>query len=602
VPPLAALLGIGGHGHGEEAANGGSGIALWVLRVVALGTGAALGWRFGARINGVLVSFFGGFNRVFDRLTGTYGSIVQPLLRLAMVVVMVYGGLLALTYLGFRAVPVGFIPEQDKGYLVVNVQLPDGASLERTEEVMRRVNEIARGTPGVAHTITLPGYSILTANNISNVGGAYFVLASFEERVKEGLHASTIAADLRRRVASILEAQIVVFGAPPVEGLGTTGGFKMQIQDRADAGLAALEGAVANVVENGNAQPGLVGLFSSFRANQPQLYLDVDRTKAKSLGVQLSDVFDTLQVYLGSSYANDFTRFGRNWQVNVQADSSFRIRPEDIGKLKVRNADGDMVPLATLVRVEDTTGPALVNRYNMFRSAEVSGSTRPGTSSGEAIAMMEEIARRELPPGMGFEWTELTLQQILAGNTAPFVFALGTLFVFLVLAAQYESWSLPLAIILIVPMCLLSAIGGMWLTGVDNSIFPQVGFVVLIGLAAKNAILVVEFAKVREDEGIDRFQAAVDACRTRLRPILMTSFAFALGVLPLVLSEGAGAEMRQPLGISVFSGMLGVTGFGLFLTPVFYVVIRGLTAEKRSPARPEARDRGVAKAVELHAP
>jgi len=581
MPRLAGLFGLASGGHGEEAAPGGSPALLWGLRLLVLGGGAALGWQFGAAVNGALGRFFVGFNRVFDRATESYGRGVQTLLRLSTVVLLIYGGLLGMTYVSFGAVPVGFIPEQDKGYLVINAQMPDGASLERTEAVMERVTQIASATPGVAHTISLPGYSVLTANNISNVGGMFVVLAPFEERVEHGLHATKVIADLRRQFASILEAQVVAFGAPPIDGLGATGGFKIQVQDRGDAGFAALEGAVANVVEKSNAQPGLVGLFSSFRANQPQLYLDVDRTKAKSLGVALSDVFDTLQVYLGSAYANDFTRFGRNWQVNVQADSKFRIRPEDIGKLKVRNAEGAMVPLATLVRVEDTTGPAIVNRYNMFPSAEVNGNTAPGTSSGQAIAMVEEIARQELPGGMGFEWTELTLQQLLAGNTAPFVFALGTVFVFLVLAAQYESWSLPLAIILIVPMCLLSAIGGIWLSGGDNNIFVQIGLVVLIGLAAKNAILIVEFANAREAEGADSVTAAVDACRLRLRPILMTSFAFALGVLPLMISAGAGAEMRQPLGTAVFSGMMGVTGFGLFLTPVFYVVIRGLAARQR---------------------
>jgi multidrug efflux pump len=578
TPILAPALGMslaGGHGHdgGGEVANV---PLLWALRLGLFGAGCGLGWWSAPSINSVLGRLFQAFNRAFNRITNAYGRLVKSVLRISTVIVTVYVGLLGLTYLGFTRVPTGFIPEQDKGYLVVNAQLPDGASLERTEAVMAKLDAILRDTPGVRHTITLPGYSILTGNNISNVGGAFVILDSFEERISHHRSAAVIAAELRQRFRPILEAQVVAFGAPPVEGLGSTGGFKLQIQDRADVGLAGLQEAVASVVEKGNAQPGLVGLFSSFRANQPQLYLDVDRVKAKSLGVNLNDVFNTLQVYLGSAYVNDFTRFGRNWQVNVQADSRFRVRPEDIGKLQVRNVNGDMVPLATLVRVEDTTGPALVNRYNMFRSAEVNGNTAPGTSSGRAIRIMEEIAGQELPAGMGFEWTELTLQQILAGNTAPLVFGLGTLLVFLVLAAQYESWSLPLAIILIVPMCLLAAIAGIWLAGMDSNIFAQIGFVVLIGLAAKNAILVVEFAKAKEDEGLDRFAAAVAACKTRLRPILMTSFAFALGVLPLVIGAGAGAEMRRSLGVAVFSGMLGVTAFGLLLTPVFYVIIRGL--------------------------
>jgi multidrug efflux pump len=583
---LGSLFG-GGHGggHGAEAAHatGGTLASAWPFAMLAIG--AVVGWLVAGTINRLLGRFFTAFNGFFDRATEAYGRGVKVLLRVATVVMVVYAGLLFLTYLGFSSVPAGFIPEQDKGYLVVNAQLPDGASLERTEEVMKRVTELASTTPGVQHFIGLPGYSNLTSNNISNVGGGFIILSPFEERLEHGQTGPSVLAELRQRFRTILDAQVVVFGAPPVEGLGTTGGFKVQIQDRADAGFAALEGAVANVAEKGNAQPGLVGLFSSFRAKQPQLYLEVDRTKAKALGVQLSDVFDTLQIYLGSAYANDFTRFGRNWQVNVQADASFRIRPEDVGKLKVRNAAGDMVPLATVLTVEDTTGPAIVNRYNMFTAAEINGNPAPGTSSGQATALMEEIAQQELPPGMGYQWTELTLQQILAGNTAPFVFALGSLFVFLVLAAQYESWSLPLSIILIVPMCLLAAIGGIALAGMDNNIFTQIGFVVLIGLAAKNAILIVEFAKAREDEGADRFTAAIDACRLRLRPILMTSFAFALGVLPLVTGAGAGAEMRNPLGVAVFSGMLGVTGFGLLLTPVFYVVVRGL-ASGRAPETP----------------
>jgi multidrug efflux pump len=579
---LGALFG-GGGGHGAEAAHHAGPLATWGPRAMLV-LGGVAGWLLAGSINGLLNRFFAAFNRVFDRGSAAYGRGVGFLLRATTVVLVVYVGLLVLTGVGFSSVPAGFIPDQDKGYLVVNAQLPDGASLERTEEVMRRVTELAQSTPGVQHVIGLPGYSVLTSNNISNVGGGFIILAPFEERLEHGQTGPSVLAEVRRRFATIIDAQVVAFGAPPVEGLGTTGGFKVQVQDRADAGFPALEDAVANVAQKGNAQPGLVGLFSSFRAKQPQLYLQVDRTKAKALGVPLSDVFETLQIYLGSAYANDFTRFGRNWQVNLQADSSFRIRPEDVGKLKVRNAAGDMIPLATLLTVEDSVGPAIVNRYNMFTAAEINGNPAPGTSSGQATALMEEIAKQELPPGMGYQWTELTLQQILAGNTAPFVFALGSLFVFLVLSAQYESWSLPLSIILIVPMCLLSAIGGIWLAGGDNNIFTQIGFVVLIGLAAKNAILIVEFAKAREDEGADRTTAALDACRLRLRPILMTSFAFGLGVLPLITGAGAGAEMRNPLGVAVFSGMMGVTAFGLLLTPVFYVVIRGLSA-RGAPAK-----------------
>jgi multidrug efflux pump len=586
------LLGLSAGGHGHEAH--GSPALRWALRLAIVGAGAYLGYRQNARVNRWLLDFFKGFNRVFDRLAEGYGRIVARLVRATTVVLVAYAALMLLTWGAFRTVPTGFIPEQDKGYLVVNAMLPDGASLERTEEVMARLDDMARATPGVAHTIRLPGYSILTSNNISNAGGMFVVLAPFDERVHEGISADVVATNLRAQFRQVKEAIVVTFGAPPVDGLGNTGGFKLQVQDRADAGPEALQGAVETLIAAGTAQPELVGLFSSFRASQPQLYLDVDRAKAKALGVSLDDVFSTLQIYLGSSYANDFTRFGRNWQVNLQADAGYRVEPGNIGQLKVRNRDGAMVPLSTLVTVRDTTGPAIVNRYNMFPSAEIAGGTAPGVSSGQAIGLMETLAARELPPTMSFEWTELTLQQILAGSTAVFVFILGAVLVFMVLSAQYESWSLPGAIILIVPMCLLAAIAGVWVVGSDNNIFTQIGLVVLIGLAAKNAILIVEFAKQLQDEGKPRFEAIVEASKVRLRPILMTSFAFILGVLPLVRAHGAGAEMRFALGVAVFSGMLGVTAFGIFFTPVFYEVIRGRTDRRAvekaaaAPAAPEA--------------
>ena len=582
---LAALLGLaaGGHEHaGHDASAGGA--WLWLLRGTILVAGGVLGAAVNGPVNRGLLAFFKQFNRFFDWLATRYGRVVGLLIRAPVFVLVGYAVLMALTWFAFSSVPVGFIPQQDKGYLVVNLQLPDGASLERSEEVTQRVDEIVRDTPGVQHTIAVPGYSVLTATNVSNVGGMFVILAPFEERIASGRSADVVIADLRQKFRKVQDAIVVAFGAPPVDGLGSTGGFKLQVQDRADAGFEALQGAVENVIRGGEAQPGLVGLFSSFRASQPQLYVDIDRTKAKALGVALDDVFATLQVYLGSAYVNDFTRFGRNWQVNVQADAAFRVRPEDIGALKVRSRDGKMVPLATLLSVHDITGPAIVNHYNMFPSAEVSGGTAPGVSSGTAIALMEGVAQRELSTGMGFEWTELTLQQILAGNTAVFVFAFGALLVFMVLAGQYESWSLPGAIILIVPMCLLAAITGVWSVGSDNNIFTQIGLVVLIGLAAKNAILIVEFAKQLQEQGKARQEAIVEACRVRLRPIIMTSFAFILGVVPLITTAGAGAEMRFALGIAVFSGMLGVTAFGLFFTPVFYEVIRG-AVDRRAAAK-----------------
>jgi len=585
VPTIGSWLGLPIHAPGQSAEthNIAHSWILWGFKGVVFAVGAVLGWSLSRPINFLLISFFQGFNRVFDIATKFYGRLVGGLLRVSAIVLLLYAGLLGLTLAGFRTVPLGFIPEQDKGYLVCNAQLPEAASLQRTEAAMMKIDAIALKTPGVAHTIRVPGYSILMGTNLTNVGGMFVILDPFEERKRNPeLTAAAIEHKLRRSLLAVQEAQVVVFGAPPVDGLGNTGGFKLQVQDKGDIGFEGLEGAVAALAQAGNAQPGLVGLFSSFRANQPQLYIDIDRTKAKSLGLDLNQVFDALQVYLGSAYVNDFTRFGRNWQVNVQADSTFRARPGDIGKLKVRNLAGQMVPLQTLVSVQNTSGPAAVNRYNMYASAEINGNMAPGTSSGQAIAIMDELAKKELPDRMGFQWTELMLQEILAGNTAVLVFALGTLLVFLVLCFQYESWTLPLAIILIVPMCLLAAISGVWLCNMDNNIFTQIGLLVLIGLAAKNAILVVEFAKERHEEGMTLREAAIEASRVRLRPILMTSFAFILGVVPLVTAAGAGAEMRQALGIAVFSGMLGVTFFGLLLTPVFFCVI-GWFSEGKTP-------------------
>jgi multidrug efflux pump len=403
----------------------------------------------------------------------------------------------------------------------------------------------------------------------------FVILDSFEERKgKEELSAKAIAANLRKQFAEIQEAAVVAFGAPPIDGLGSTGGFKLQVQDRSSAGSAQLQQAVDGLAAAGNTDARLAGLFSTFRSSQPQLFVELNRSQAKMQGVAITDIFQTLQAYLGSAYVNDFTFENRNWQVSVQAEAKYRLQPDDIGKLKVRNRDGKMVPLSALLSVQDYAAPAIVNRYNMYPSAEINGNTAPGVSSGQAITIIDSLGKSDLPPGFGFEWTELTLQQILAGNTAVFVFLLGTVFVFLVLAAQYESWSIPLSIILIVPMCLLAAIAGVWAVGSDNNIFTQIGLLVLIGLAAKNAILIVEFAKQLQDQGKARNDATIEASRLRLRPILMTSLAFGLGVVPLVLGKGAGAEMRFALGITVLSGIVGVTAFGIFFTPVFYSVVR----------------------------
>jgi multidrug efflux pump len=553
---------------------------VWAVRLALFSAGAVAGYAASPLVNLLLAGFFRLFNLFFDLTTGAYGAIVGLLLRLSIVVIAAYIGLMALTYYGFTTVPVGFIPEQDKGYLVVNAMLPDGASIERTEPVVALLTEAALDTPGVAHVISVSGYSLLTSTNLPNSGGMFVLLEPFARRtIDPSLRAGAIATTLRKKFAVIEEAQVVTFPAPPVEGMGNTGGFKLQVRDRTGKGPAALEESVAVLSEAAAAQPGLVGLFSGFRSSQPQVFLEVDRTKVKAQGIDLADVNQTLQIYLGGAYVNDFTAFGRNWQVTAQAEQQFRMRQSDIGRLKVRNAAGEMVPLSTLVTVRESAGPSIVTHYNLYPSAELSGNTLPGTSSGDAIAILDTLAGQApagkglLPPGMDFEWTELSLQQILAGNTAGAVFVLGTVFVFLVLAAQYESWSLPFAIILIVPMCLLAAIAGLWIARLDNNIFTQIGLVVLIGLAAKNAILIVEFARQREAAGVPRAEAVLEAAKLRLRPILMTSLAFILGVVPLVLGKGAGAEMRVALGTAVFSGMLGVTVFGIFFTPVFYSVV-----------------------------
>ncbi len=582
--PLARLFGVSvlTRGAHESARHASGATVIWTVRGVVFAAGGVMGWFLSPLFNRLLGRFFEGFNWLFARTTDVYGRAVAAVLRVSAIALLVYAGLIGLTYLGFRTVPVGFIPAQDKGYLIVNVQLPDAASLERTDAVVRRATTLILETPGVANAVSFAGFSAATRSNSSNAGAIFVPLKSYDERETHGLTAPRIAAKLRQRLSEIQEARIAVFPPPPVQGLGTAGGFKLQVQDRSGAGLAALQEGTDKLVAAGNEYPGLVGLFTSFRAGTPQLYADVDRTKAKKLNVPLSNIFDTLQVYLGSAYVNDFNLLGRTYRVTAQAEGRFRLEPDDITRLKARSATGDMVPLGSLVDMRRTTGPDRVVRYNMFPSAEINGDTAPGFSSGQAIAAMGKLAAKVLPGGMGIEWTDLAYQQIIAGNTALFIFPLCVLFVFLTLAAQYESWSLPLAIILIVPMCLLWAIAGVWMRGMDNNILTQIGFIVLVGLASKNAILIVEFAKTEEEAGKDRFAAALEACRLRLRPILMTSFAFILGVVPLVLAKGAGAEMRQALGTAVFSGMLGVTLFGLFLTPTFYVVIRWLTGRARA--------------------
>jgi hydrophobe/amphiphile efflux-1 (HAE1) family protein len=534
----------------------------------------------------ILGWFFRGFNVVFGASTNGYTRLVAGFLRVSTIVLLVYAGLLALTYWEFNRVPTGFIPEQDKGYLLLNVQLPDAASVERTQRVMARIETIARETAGVAHTVGISGQSLILNANAPNLGSMYVMLEDFNLRRGPDLTASAIGKAIQNQVHEQVRGAVVsVFGPPPIEGLGTTGGFKMVIEDRGNLGLGELQRVSDQVVARGNDTPGLEGLFNSSRANTPWLYLEFDRTKCMALGVAVSDVFNTLQYYVGSYYVNNFNRFGRTWQVNVQADERFRARPRDIGQLQVRNGQGQMIPLRTMIAVRDTSGPVVIQRYNLYSAAFVTGTTAQGTSSGQAVGLMEAIAAQELPAAMAYDWTELTYMQLQAGSSAMYVFALAVVFVFLVLAAQYESWKLPLAVILVVPMCLLCSVVGVDLAGLDISIFTQIGLVVLVGLASKNAILIVEFAKQQRESGVEPRQATLEASRLRLRPILMTSFAFILGVVPLLVAHGAGAEMRYALGVAVFSGMLGVTLFGIFLTPVFFYVLQWFG---RPPAPPMA--------------
>ena len=517
--------------------------------------------------------FFRPFNRFFDWASGQYSKAVARVIRVSVVALAVYVGLIFLTGRIFQAVPAGFIPSQDKQFLICVAQLPDAASLDRTDAVIRRMSDLAMKVPGVAASVAFPGLSPNGFTASPNSGIAFITLDDFEKRRSPDLSANAIIGKLYQAFGEIQEARMIVINAPAVNGLSTGGGFKMYIEDRANLGPEALYGATWGTIGAAYATNVLQGVYSTYQINVPQIDLDVDRVKAKSLGVSLSSLYETLQVYLGSLYVNDFNQFGRTYQVVAQADSKFRDGADDIRRLKVRNERGQMVPMGTLVTVREAFGPDRVMRYNGYPAAEINGAPAPGYSSGQAEAFIEGLVKQTLPPGMAYEWTELTYQQRIAGNTAMYIFPLCILLVFLVLAAQYESLSLPLVILLIVPMTLLSAMVGVLLKGSDNNIFTQIGLIVLVGLACKNAILIVEFAREKQREGQDPVSAALEACKLRLRPILMTSIAFIAGVYPLVISSGAGAEMRQAMGVAVFSGMIGVTVFGLFLTPVFYVEI-----------------------------
>ena len=552
--------------------------------------GGLLGWIVSVPLNLLMGWSFFQFNKGFDAATGLYTRIVGGLLRVSLIVLLLYGGLLYVTYWGFTKTPTGFIPAQDKGYLLVNIQLPDSSSLERTQEAVKQAERTALEQPGVTHTLAIAGQSILMNANAPNFGAMYVMLDEFHTRAHEGLGGPVIAARLQRALQETIQGGLVnVFDAPPVDGLGTAGGFKIVIEDRGDLGPAELEAVANRVVAAGAASPALEGLFTSFRADTPWLYLDIDREKTKLLGVSISELFNTLQVYLGSLYVNDFNRFGRTWQVNVQGEADFRKQIDDLSGLRVRSEYGAMVPLGTLAQIRDVSGPVMIVRYNLYPSATVNLDAAPGVSSGQALDAMQKVVADELPQAMRSDWTELALLQLQTGNTAMYAFTLAVVLVFLVLAAQFESWALPLAVILVVPMCLLCSTVGVNIAHMDVNIFTQVGFIVLVGLACKNAILIVEFAKSRREYGASSYEATIDACELRLRPIIMTSLAFILGVVPLILSSGAGAEMRKTLGVAVFSGMLGVTVFGIFLTPVFYYVIQRIGDLRPAARRPQHR-------------
>lgn len=545
--------------------------------------GGISGKLLSASCNTILKGVFGGFERFLGVATSAYGAMARGLTRRAILFLIVYVGFLGLTGYGFAITPVGFVPSQDKGYIVVAADLPQGASLGRSDAVVKRLDKIIRDDEAVAHVLALPGFSILSSTNVSNGGALFVVLKAFEERHQHAhLSAGPTISRLQAALAGELDCATYVFNAPPVDGVGSTGGLKFLLQDRSGAGLESLQAAARNLEAEAQGDARLAALFTTFSTGQPQVYLDIDRVKAKTAGVPLSRIFTALSTYLGGAYVNDISLYGRNWQVNVQGDARFRLNPADIRLLQVRNLAGAMVPLGTLVSVVEESGPAIVNRHNLYPCAEMNAVLGPGASSGDGMAAVDALAKRALPSGFGHEWTEMALQQRLASADPinVFIFPLGVVFVFLALAAQYESWSLPAAILLIVPMCLLSALAGVLAWRLDNNLFVQIGLVVLVGLAAKNAILIVEFAKQQEDGGKTASEAVIEAARLRLRPILMTSAAFILGVVPLVLSVGAGAEMRRAIGVAVFSGMLGVTVFGLMFTPVFYVLIRRWLGEK----------------------
>ncbi|USY25896.1 efflux RND transporter permease subunit [Alcaligenes sp. 1735tsa3] len=534
--------------------------------------------------------FFRLFNRFFDRAASSYVGTVRRAVRGSAIVLMLYAGFVGLTWLGFHQVPNGFVPAQDKYFLVGIAQLPSGASLDRTEAVVKQMSDIALAEPGVESVVAFPGLSVNGPVNVPNSALMFAMLKPFDERQDPSLSANAIAGKLMGKFSQIPDGFLGIFPPPPVPGLGAMGGFKLQIEDRDGLGFEALVQAQGQIMAKAMQAPELANMLASFQTNAPQLDVEIDRVKAKTLGVSMTDVFETLQINLGSLYVNDFNRFGRTYRVMAQADAPFRAQAQDIGLLKVRSNKGDMIPLNAFVTLTEGSGPDRVIRYNGFPSADISGGPAPGYSSGQATDAIEKILKETLPEGMVYEWTDLVYQEKQAGNSALYIFPLAVLLAFLILAAQYNSWSLPFAVLLIAPMALLSAIGGVWLSGGDNNIFTQIGFVVLVGLAAKNAILIVEFARTQEEAGADPLTAVLEAARLRLRPILMTSLAFIAGVVPLMLASGAGAEMRHAMGVAVFAGMLGVTLFGLLLTPVFYVLVRKLALRRQQRRGPDRND------------
>jgi multidrug efflux pump len=633
APPLIKWLERGRSLLPADAAARWQPAVWWIAVTVALIVGALIGWLVARPAAFLLRVCFQRFNAGFARVTSAYTRAVGGLLRVSVIVLIVYAGMLYVTYRTFSVAPKGFIPSQDMGYLFVIIRLPDAASIERTRDAVDHAQQIATSMEGVKHTMSIAGMAFGLGASGSNFGQLVLILDDFDKRNKPGLYVTELTNTLVQQCrAEVTEAEVTVMQPPPIRGIGRAGGFKFMVEDRKDFGVKVLQAQTDNLVKKGNSlsrsrlveqestaqaenaphadktdkkdqkdkataeaakspQPGrlpplLVGLFTVFRASSPQLFVDLDRAQCMTMDVPLTDAFDTLQVYLGSLYINDFNRFGRTWQVVAQAEANFRNEIEDVKQLKVRNRQGTMVPIGSLASVQRVNGPFILTRYNMYPAAAINGNAGPGVSSRQAIDLMQDLADRELPKGMTYEWTDMAYQELAAGNTAMWIFALAVVMVFLVLAAQYESWSLPLAVILVVPMCLLSAVAGVLIGRSDVNIFTQIGFVVLVGLASKNAILIVEFARRQRESGKDRRLAAMEACHLRLRPIVMTSLAFIFGVVPLMVAQGAGAEMRRTLGLAVFSGMLGVTLFGIFLTPVFFIVIDWLAATHLFDSRP----------------